>query len=337
MTIREAIARLVEGRNLSEEEMASVMTTVMSGETTPAQIGGFLALLRRKGETVEEITGAARVMRERVTRIRTTRVPLVDTCGTGGDASGTFNISTATALVVAAAGGAAAKHGNRALSGVVGGADVLEELGVRIDLAPESVERVLENTGFGFLFAPLLHGAMKHAAGPRKELGVRTIFNLLGPLTNPAGALHQLLGVFDEQWVEPLARVLGRLGSIHALVVHGSDGLDEITLTGPTRVAEWRNGEVSAWTLRPEDYGLRTCLPEALRIRDAAESAARVRSALAGEAGPATDVVLLNAAAAVYAADLASSIAEGLERARDTITSGRATELLQRVIRETHA
>lgn len=337
MTIREAIARLLDGRDLAEEEMGTVMGDVMSGEATPAQIGAFLVLLRRKGETVGEITGAARVMREKVTPIRSARTPLVDTCGTGGDASGTFNISTASALVVAAAGGTVAKHGNRALSGVVGGADVLEELGVRIELSPEAVERVLETTGFGFLFAPLLHGAMKHAAGPRKELGVRTVFNLLGPLTNPAGAPHQLLGVFDERWVEPIARVLGRLGSTHALVVHGEDGLDEITLTGPTRTAEWRDGEVVCGTIRPEDFGLEPCAPEALCIRNAAESAARVRSALVGEPGPARDVVILNAGAAIYVADLASSIADGMERARETIASGRAAPLLEEVIKETQA
>ena len=227
--------------------------------------------------------------------------------------------------------------GNRALSGVVGGADVLEELGVRIELTPEAVERVLETTGFGFLFAPLLHGAMKHAAGPRKELGVRTVFNLLGPLTNPAGAPHQLLGVFDERWVEPIARVLGRLGSTHALVVHGEDGLDEITLTGPTRTAEWRDGEVVCGTIRPGDFGLEPCAPESLCIRNAAESAARVRSALVGEPGPARDVVILNAGAAIYVADLAPSIADGVERARETIASGRAARLLEEVIQETQA
>ena len=337
MKIREAIAALLEGRGLSEAEMASVMEQVMSGEATPAQIGAFLALLRRKGETVDEIAGAARVMRERVTRIHVAGPAVLDTCGTGGDARGTFNISTAAALVAAAAGCTVAKHGNRAMSGAVGGADVLETLGVKIDLPPARIEEVVAEVGFGFLFAPLLHGAMKHAAGPRRELGVRTIFNLLGPLTNPAGARHQLLGVFDDAWVGPLAEVLLRLGSVHALVVHGEDGLDEITLAGHTSVAELRHGAVTRWRLRPEDLGFRRCRPEDLRVGDAAASAATIRAVLAGEGGPARDVVLLNAGAAIYASDAVPALGEGVGRAREAIDSGRARDVLERLVAASNA
>ena len=336
MTIREAIATLLDGRSLSEDEMAAVMGEVMGGEATPAQIGAFLVLLRRKGETVDELVGAARVMREKVTPIRVARGAVLDTCGTGGDARGTFNISTAAALVAAASGCTVAKHGNRAMSGAVGGADVLEQLGVRIDVPPERTERLLGELGFGFLFAPLLHGAMKHAAGPRRELGVRTLFNLLGPLTNPAGARHQLLGVFDGAWVEPVANVLRRLGSMHALVVHGEDGLDEITISSGTTVAELRHGNVNLMRIHPQDFGLRCCRTEELQVRDAADSAARIRSVLDSERGPARDVVLLNAGAAIYVADGASSIGEGIGRAAETIDSGRAKRLLEELAAASH-
>lgn len=333
--VREAIARLVEGGSLGEDEMASAMGEVMDGRATPAQIGALLALLRRKGETVEEIAGAARAMRARAVRIRAVREPVLDTCGTGGDGRGTFNISTAAALVAAAAGCTVAKHGNRAMSGRVGGADVLEKLGIRIDLSPERTERLLAEVGFAFLFAPRFHEAMRHASSPRREIGVRTIFNLLGPLTNPAGARHQLLGVFDPAWVEPLARVLGRLGSVHALVVHGDDGLDEITLTGATTVAELREGEIRRYRIHPSDFGFLTCRLEELEVRDADQSAHRIRSVLEGELGPARDVVLLNAGAALYAADLAGSIAGGIERARQALDSGAARRLLERLVAAT--
>ncbi|MGH7897546.1 MAG: anthranilate phosphoribosyltransferase [Candidatus Binatia bacterium] len=333
MNTRDAIARLLEGRDLSEAEASEVVGEVMDGGATPAQIGALLVLLRKKGETVDELTGAARAMRDKVTRVRCERPAVLDTCGTGGDGGGTFNISTAAGLVAAAAGCTVAKHGNRAMSGAVGGADVLERLGVRIDLEPADTEALLAETRFAFLFAPLLHGAMRHAAGPRRELGVRTMFNLLGPLTNPAGARHHLLGVFDRVWVEPVAEVLRRLGSVHALVVHGDDGLDEITTTATTEVAELRGGTVRRLRLAPEELGLARARPEDLRIGGAAESAELIGRILGGETGPPRDVVLLNAGAAIYAADLVSSIAAGIERARQAIDDGSARALLDRVAR----
>ncbi len=331
MTIREAIAELLEGRSLAEEEMTGVVGEVMDGAATPAQIGALLALLRRKGETVDELVGAARAMRAKVTPVRAAEAVVLDTCGTGGDHRGTFNISTAAAIVAAAAGVVVAKHGNRAMSGAVGGADVLERLGVKIDREPAETEAMLGQHGFGFLFAPKLHGAMRHAAGPRRELGVRTIFNLLGPLTNPAGARHQLLGVFDAAWVEPLAHVLRRLGSVHALVVHGEDGLDEITTTAGTIAAELRNGAVAAVRFEPEQFGLRRVRLEDLHVGSADESADTIRRVLAGEAGPARDVVVLNAGAALYVADAAPTIAAGIERARETVDRGEAAALLGRL------
>jgi anthranilate phosphoribosyltransferase len=335
MTIREAIGRLLDGQSLSEAESAEVVGTVMDGEATPAQIGALLVLLRRKGETVEELAGAARAMRAKVTRIRCESATVLDTCGTGGDGRGTFNVSTAAGIVAAAAGCTVAKHGNRAISGSVGGADVLEKLGVRIDLEPARSEQLLRETGFAFLFAPLLHGAMRHAAGPRREIGVRTIFNLLGPLTNPAGARHHLLGVFEAGWVEPLARVLGRLGSAHALVVHGDDGLDEITTTAATAVAELRAGEVRLLRIEPEALGVRRARLADLQVEGAQQSAEVIRGVLDGRPGPARDIVLLNAGAAIYAADRASTLEAGIEAARRAIDDGRARATLERVVRET--
>lgn len=333
MTARDAIAGLIEGRHLTENEMAEVIGEVMDGVATAAQIGALLALLRRNGETVDEITGAARAMRARVTPVKVEREAVLDTCGTGGDQQGTFNISTAAALVAAAAGCTVAKHGNRAMSGAVGGADVLEQLGVRIEVEPKLAERILGEVGFGFLFAPKFHSAMKHAAGPRRDLGVRTIFNLLGPLTNPAGARHQLLGVFDAFWLEPMAAVLQRLGSVHAMVVHGEDGLDEVSLTAATQVAELRGGSIHRTRLVPEDFGLARCSIEDLQVKSAGQSAAVIRRVFAGEPGPARDVVLLNAGAAIYVADRAPTIAAGMEKARSAIDSGAAKRLLERVAR----
>lgn len=333
MTTRESIARLIEGGSLTEIEMLEAVGEVMDGVATPAQIGALLALLRRNGETVEEITGAARAMRARVTPVHVAGAAVLDTCGTGGDRRGTFNISTGAALVAAAAGCTVAKHGNRAMSGAVGGADVLEQLGVRIDVEPAQVERMFREVGFGFLFAPSFHAAMKHAAGPRRELGVRTIFNLLGPLTNPAGARHQLLGVFDAAWVEPIARVLGRLGSVHAMVVHGDDGLDEISLAAATQIAELREGNVRRYTIQPEEFGLRRCSLGDLQVRSAEESASVIRRILAGEPGPPRDVILLNAGAAIYVADVAPTIAAGIELARASVDGGAAKRLLERVVR----
>jgi anthranilate phosphoribosyltransferase len=336
MTVRDAIARLLEGGSLSEDEAAEVIGDVMEGQATPAQIGALLVLLRHKGETVEELTGAARAMRAKVTAVDCEAATVLDTCGTGGDGCRTFNVSTAAGLVAAAAGCAVAKHGNRAISGAVGGADVLERLGVSIDLGVEQTETMLRETGFGFLFAPLLHGAMRHAAGPRREIGVRTIFNLLGPLTNPAGARHHLLGVFDARWVEPLARVLARLGSVHALVVHGDDGLDELTTTAASDVAELRAGEVRRFRVDPEELGLRRARLSDLQVETAEQSAQMIRGVLAGEAGPARDLVLLNAGAAIYAADRATTIEGGVAAARAAIDTGRARKTLERVARASH-
>jgi anthranilate phosphoribosyltransferase len=335
--VREAIAALLDGRDLSESEAALAIGEVMDGQATPAQIGALLALLRRKGETVDEITGAARAMRAKVSPVRCAGAAVLDTCGTGGDASHTFNVSTVAGVVAAAAGCTVAKHGNRAISGAVGGADVLEHLGVVIDLEPERCETMLREVGFAFLYAPRLHGAMKHAAGPRRELGVRTIFNLLGPLTNPAGARHHLLGVFDAAWVEPLAQVLARLGSRHALVVHGEDGLDEITTTAATDVAEFKGGVVRRFRLTPEEFGLARRRLSDLQVSSVEESACSIRRVLAGEAGPARDIVVLNAGAAIYAADQAPDIAAGVEAARRAIDTGRARDLLARVVRASHA
>jgi anthranilate phosphoribosyltransferase len=336
MTVKEAIAQVVTGRDLAEAEMATVMTEIMDGQATPAQIGSLLTALHIKGETVAEITGAARVMRELASKVHAPSAVL-DTCGTGGDGRNTFNISTAAAFVAAAAGLSVAKHGNRAMSGAVGGADVLETLGARVELTPAQVEHCLREVRFGFLLAPAFHRAMRHAVGPRREIGIRTMFNVLGPLTNPAGARHQLLGVFAQQWVTPLAEALGRLGSTHALVVHGDDGLDEVSLTAPTAMAEWRYGSVHTATLAPEEFGLARCSLAELQVKSAQESADIIRAVFAGARGPHRDIVLLNAGAALYAGDAVPSIAVGVERARMAIDSGAATRTLERFVALTHA
>lgn len=335
MTVREAIAQVVARRDLSEEEMAGVMTEIMDGQATPAQIGALLTALHVKGETVAEITGAARVMRALATRVQTSSAVL-DTCGTGGDGRNTFNISTAAAFVSAAAGLSVAKHGNRAMSGAVGGADVLETLGAHVELTPTQVQRCLHEARFGFLLAPAFHRAMRHAVGPRREIGIRTIFNVLGPLTNPAGARYQLLGVFARQWVTPLAEALGRLGSVHALVVHGEDGLDEISLTASTAMAEWQNGTVRTATLTPEEFGFARCTMNDLQVKSAQESADIIRAIFTGVRGPHRDIVLLNAGAALYAGDAVPSIAVGVERARMAVDSGAATRTLERFVALTH-
>ncbi len=332
MDMQQAIRAVTQRIDLSEQEMTAVMGLIMNGEATPAQMGGFLVGLAMKGETVDEVTAAARVMRDLATRVDVQAGHLVDTCGTGGDASGSFNISTASALVVAAAGGRVAKHGNRSVSSKSGSADVLEAAGVNLDLSPERVARCIEQVGVGFLFAPKHHGAMKHAVGPRREMGVRTLFNVLGPLTNPAGAPNQVLGVFSNRWLEPLARVLGRLGSRHVMVVHAEDGLDEISIGAPTRVAELRDGEVTVRLIAPEDFGLERADLSRIRVEDAAGSLAMIRGVLDGQPGPARDIVLLNAGAALYVADVAGSHAEGIEMAREAINSGAAAEKLQQLV-----
>lgn len=336
MGVKEAIARVAAGRDLTEDEMAAVTTELMDGQATPAQIGALLTGLHIKGETVGEITGAARVMRALATHVRSSRETL-DTCGTGGDSSRTFNISTAAALVAAGAGLCVAKHGNRAMSGAVGGADVLEALGAHIELSAALVEHCLEEIGFGFLLAPAFHRAMRHAVGPRREIGIRTIFNLLGPLTNPASARHQLIGVFARRWLEPLAASLGRLGSTHALVVHGEDGLDEITLTGATSVAEWRAGKVYTFIIQPTELGFSLCRLADLQVASVQESAAIIREVCAGIPGPRRDIVVLNAAAALYAGDLVPSLAAGVELAQKTLDSGAAVRTLEKFIALTQA
>ncbi len=330
--IADAIAQVVARKNISEEEMAGAMTEIMEGKATPAQIASFITALRMKGESIEEIAGAARVMREKAEKVSCAAQVVVDTCGTGGDGAHTFNISTAAALVVAGAGLTVAKHGNRSVSSRCGSADVLKFLGVDIEAPKGVVERCLNEVGFGFLFAPMLHGAMKHAIGPRREIGVRTIFNILGPLTNPARATSQLLGVYSPELTEPMAWVLSRLGGTRAFVVHGSDGLDEVTLTGPTRVSEVRDGKVNTYSVRPEDFGLRLCAPKDLEGGDPDVNAKLIREILDGTAaGPRRDIVLLNAAFALVAGGKAKDVREGIALASEAIDSGKAKEKLERL------
>lgn len=324
MEIQNAIRAVMNREDLSHDEMATVMRTIMTGEATSAQIGGFLVGLQMKGETVAEIAAAAGVMRELAVRVEVDREHLVDTCGTGGDSKGTFNVSTATAFVVAAAGGKVAKHGNRSVSSSSGSADVLEASGARIDLTPNQVGDCIEHVGVGFLFAPRHHSAMKHAIGPRREMGVRTLFNLLGPLTNPAEAPHQLLGVFDARWVRLMAEVLRELGSRRVLVVHAEDGLDEISIGAPTHVAELNDGEVREYTLEPERFGIARTSVDGLRVNDAGGSLQIIRAVFDGAPGPAADMVALNAGAAIYAARLAESVGMGVEQARGVLADGSA-------------
>lgn len=330
--IQEAIRNLIAGADLGRAKMRGVMEQIMSGQATDAQIGAFLVALRIKGEIIDEIAGGAEVMREKATPIVTARPDLIDTCGTGGDDSGTFNISTTVAFVACGAGLAVAKHGTRSISSQCGSSDVLTALGVNVEAAPEKVGECIDEVGIGFLFAIALHGAMKHAVGPRRELATRTVFNILGPLTNPAGAKRQLLGVFDGALTEALAGVLRELGSERALVVHGSDGLDEITLTGPTQVSELRNGHVSTRQIHPGDFGLQTVSAEALKGGDADYNARILRGVLDGEEGPQRDVVLLNSAAAMVVGGLAEDITAGLEVARESIDSGKARQALDRLV-----
>jgi len=333
--IKEAISMLTQNIDLSESEMVDTMTELMEGKLTDAQVGAFLTALRMKGETVEEIAGAARVMRDKATTIKAPK-GTVDTCGTGGDLSHTFNVSTTTAFVVAAAGVPVAKHGNRSVSSKSGSADVLEALGIKIDLLPKKVEECLAKTGFGFLFAPLFHPAMKYAIGPRREIGIRTIFNVLGPLTNPAGAENQLLGVFSERLTESIASAVGSLGLRHAMVVHGKDGLDEITVSDKTIVSELKDGKVTTYTLNPVDFGIPLAACEALVGGDAEDNANITVQVLTGESGPRRNIVLLNAAAALYVSGQAPSIGKGLEMAEKAIDSGDALKKLNEVRKVTN-
>lgn len=335
--IKEAIKKAVEGVNLTEAEAEAVMREIMDGQATPAQIAAYITALRMKGETVEEITGSARVMREKATRVRP-RDPatvVVDTCGTGGDGANTFNISTCAAFVLAGAGITVAKHGNRSITSRCGSADVMKALGVAIDLPPERVEDCVNEIGIGFLFAPLFHGAMKHAIGPRQEIGIRTIFNILGPMTNPAGAAIQVLGVFDDRLTDLMAQVLMRLGTRHCYVVHGSDGLDEITITGTTHIAEGRAGHVQSYIVGPEDFGLKPGRPQDLAGGDVEVNARIIEAILDGEPGPRRDVVLMNAAPAIVAAGRAKDLKAGVAVAARAIDSGAAHEKLEALRRAT--
>lgn len=332
MKIKESIAYILAGKNLSESEAESVMEKIMSGQATPAQIGGFLVALRQKGETVEEVTGFARAMRHNAITISPRQNLLVDTCGTGGDGAHTFNISTTAAFVVAGAGLAVAKHGNRSVSSQCGSADVLESLGVNLALSPEGVAASIDKVGIGFLYAPRLHPAMKHAIGPRREMGVRTVFNILGPLTNPAGAQAQVLGVYDEELTEMMAQVLNSLGSRAAFVVHGAGGLDELSTIGPNRVSQLRDGQVQTYTLDPSEMGFSPATLSDLRGGDVEENASLTRKVLRGTRGPRRDVVLLNAAAALTAGGLAGDVPEGLSLAAKSIDSGAAQAKLEKLV-----
>ena len=337
MNIREAIEKLVNRVDLSEAETIDVMNQIMTGEATPLQVAAFLTALRMKGESVEEITGAARVMREKAHRVDVGSKTVLDTCGTGGDQKGTFNISTTTAFVLAGAGVIVAKHGNRSVSSQSGSADVLSALGVKVDAPKERVEQCIAKIGIGFLFAPLLHEAMKYAVQPRRDIGIRTIFNILGPLTNPAMASHQLIGIYSGELVGMIAHVLRNLGSMCAMVVHGLEGLDEISLCGPTKIAELRHGEVKEYTVEPEQFGLQRCRLEELRGGSPDQSAVIVRGVLEGKAGPARDVVLLNGGAALYVSGRATTIQDGIRTAAESIDSGKARQKLQQLVEMTNA
>jgi len=347
MDIKEAIAKAVNLNHLTEQEMIDVVDQITDGKVTAAQIGAFLIALRMKGETIDEITGAARVMRAKCLPIppynqsqvsidrddiTLDRETIVDTCGTGGDGTKTFNISTTTAFVVSGAGLKVAKHGNRSVSSLCGSADVIETLGVNLDLTPEQVGQCIEKVGIGFLFAPLLHGAMRYVIGPRKEIGMRTIFNVLGPLTNPASASVQVLGVYDKPLTEKLAGVLQKLGSKSAFVVYGEGSYDEISITGPTYITQLKDNMLSSYTLTPESVGLKSAKHDDIVGGDAKTNAAITQKVLSGEPGPCRDIVLLNASAALIAANLAEDFKEGIELAKKSIDSGAAKEKLDQLI-----
>jgi anthranilate phosphoribosyltransferase len=335
--IQPALARLLDGHDLDRDESRSVMDQIMRGEATPAQIGGFLVALRLKGETADEITGCAEAMREHVLGVQPKRDDLVDTAGTGGDGSGTFNISTAAALVAAAAGAGVAKHGNRAVSSSSGSADVLESLGFDLELPPERITRSIDELGFGFLFAPTHHPAMRHAAPVRRELAARTVFNVLGPLTNPAGARAQVVGVYAPELVPTIARVLADLGALRGFVVHGANGVDELSPAGPNLVCEVTGGRVRKREIDPLELGIPRCDPGDLRGGSPDENAARIRQIFGGGNGGARDAVLLNAAGAIAAAGHAKDLREGIGHAREAIDSGAAAQRLEELIAFTRA
>ena len=329
--IQEAISKLIEKQNLSQEEAEAVMNEIMSGKATDAQIAGFLVALRLKGETIDEITACAKIMREKASKIKPKAKPLIDIVGTGGDKSGTFNISTCAAFVVAGAGIAVAKHGNKSVSSKCGSADVLTALGINIGLEPKKVEQCINEIGFGYMFAPSFHPAMKYAIGPRKELGIRTVFNILGPLTNPAEAPYELMGVFSPSLTEPLAAVLGKLGCRHAFVVHGN-GMDEITVDGATKITEYQEGDIKTFTIKPTDFGIKTASLNELKGGTPDECAKTIINVLNGkEKGAKRDVVLLNAGAAIFIAGKADSIKKGIELAKESVDSGKALKKLEQL------
>ena len=328
--IKEAIKILTQNKHLSENQMVETMKDIMDGNSTDAQTASFLTALRIKGETIEEISGAARVMREKATRIKSPE-NTVDTCGTGGDMAGTFNISTTAAIIVSACGIPVAKHGNRSVSSSCGSADILEALGVKIDLEPQKVENCLAETGFGFMFAPLFHPAMKHAIGPRKEMGIRTIFNILGPLTNPAGAKRQVLGVFSNDLTETMAQVLAKLGTVHAFVVHSEDGLDEITNTGRTKVSELRDGKVNTYYIAPEDIGFKRAEIKDLKGGSIEDNTNITIDILKGAKGPKRDITVFNAAAALIAGNEAGDFKGAAEKVNEAIDSGKAMKKLEEI------
>jgi anthranilate phosphoribosyltransferase len=332
MDIKQALQTVLNQQDLTLTQMREVMHRIMSGEATDAQMGGFLIALRCKGESIDEITAAAQVMRELATPVVVTGEHIIDTCGTGGDGANTFNISTTAAFVVAAAGAQVAKHGNRSVSSKSGSADVLEAAGVNLNLSPEQVAQCVNQIGVGFLFAPKHHGAMKHTSHVRKEMGVRTLFNLLGPLSNPAAAPHQLIGVFDKQWLESLAQVLKNLGSAHVLVVNAEDGLDEISIASGTNIAELKNGRISTYRITPEQFGLTRGSLADLAVTDAPSSLEIMRSVLNNQLGTARDIVLLNAGAAIYTANLANSLQAGIEKAGQVLASGAAMAKLEALV-----
>ena len=338
LVAKDALNRLIARNDLTREEMLGVMRQIMGGEYTPAQIAGVLVALRMKGETVDEITAAAEVMRELSTKVKLAADEhLIDTCGTGGDGIQTFNVSTVSAFVAAAAGASVAKHGGRSVSSTCGSADVLEALGVNISLTPDQVATCIEAAGIGFMFAPSHHSAMRHAAPVRRELGVRTLFNLLGPLTNPAGAGNQVMGVFDKHLTGKLAHVLKQLGSRHVMVVHGADGMDEISFAGDTYVAELKDGVISEYVINPRQFGMPLHDAETIRVHDAAESKRLIQAVLNGETGSARDIVLLNAGAAIYVAGVEASLEAGIMKAAQVIDSGAARAKLAQLARLSNA
>ncbi len=332
MQIQTTLQKLLDKQNLGADEMREVMRAMMSGEMSDAQIAGFLIALRCKGETIEEIAAAVAVLRELVKQVPVKGEHVIDTCGTGGDGANTFNISTTAAFVVAAAGGKVAKHGNRSVSSSCGSADVLEAAGINLDMPADQVADCVNRIGVGFLFAAKHHSAVRHTVGPRKEMGVRTLFNLIGPMSNPANAPHQLIGVFDKQWLVPVAEVLRKLGSRHVLVVHAEDGLDEISIAAPTDVAELYNGEVKSYRVTPEQFGLQRGSLSSLAVTDAQASLDIIRRVLHNQPGPARDIVVLNAGAAIYAADLAATLDAGIQRAQLALADGSALAKFEALI-----